>query len=340
LTRGLAIASAAALAIGLAACGQGTDPREAFADSRRPPGLADRFLPPEGWAWGYLQLGDDGPVQRYGVSSPAIVPRGSVLILPDYGETAETWFETAGDLNRAGYTVWVLEGIGQGGSERLSARRDLGHLKSFDGDRRGVRAMIAEVIRPGTSRGPMILMGQGVGALLAARSVEDGALPAGLILSAPPCQRSDDGGLLRTFGFGLARVSGGQAWRAEQADDRTSGRTHDRWRGAATLAWQKVNPDLRMGAPSLDWQRAFADLQDRAIRDQGRIHLPTLLLDANQPASCIAITGAYRRRIAGGGPALELEDDARRGPWLSAIQVFLTERREATLNEGERRRAR
>src|SRR5580692_8441367 len=57
----------------------------AFIDSRPPPDLAERFYPPENWAWGELQP-DGGSVQRYGVSAPSVVSKADVLILPDYGE--------------------------------------------------------------------------------------------------------------------------------------------------------------------------------------------------------------------------------------------------------------
>ncbi len=161
----LAVVAAAVIFAVIGAAGH--DNRDAFADSRPPPDLAERFYPPENWAWGELQPAG-GSVQRYGVSAPAVYSRADVLILPDYGESAETWFETARDLNAAGYTVWVLEGVGQGGSARLSGHRDLGELRSFDGDVGGVRGMIDAVIRPAPGR-PLVLMGEGVGALLAAR---------------------------------------------------------------------------------------------------------------------------------------------------------------------------
>ncbi len=83
--------------------------------------MAERFYPPENWAWGLIEVGD-APAQRYGVAAPAVTARADVLILPDAGETAETWFETARDLTASGYAVWVLEGCaGQGGSGPASA---------------------------------------------------------------------------------------------------------------------------------------------------------------------------------------------------------------------------
>src|SRR5450432_3019684 len=110
----------------LVACGGGD--RSPFADSRTPPGLAERFYPPEGWAWGYVKVGD-APAQRYGVAAGAGVRHADILILTDYGEIAETWFETARDLNRRGYAVWILDGAGQGGSGRLVPPHDLGYVQ-------------------------------------------------------------------------------------------------------------------------------------------------------------------------------------------------------------------
>jgi lysophospholipase len=99
----MARALLAALALLLAACGRVDDARAPFLESRTPPSLAGRFYPPEGWAWGLVKPGAY-PEQRYGVGSPPVVPRADVLIVPGFGESAETWFETAGDLIARGTT--------------------------------------------------------------------------------------------------------------------------------------------------------------------------------------------------------------------------------------------
>jgi lysophospholipase len=299
----------------------GHDNRDAFADSRPPPDLAERFYPPENWAWGELQVGD-GAVQRYGVSAPSVVSRGDILILPDYGESAETWFETARDLNVAGYTAWVLEGVGQGGSARLSGHRDLGELRSFDGDVAGAKGMIDAIVRPAPGR-TLVVLGQGAGALFAARVAESGQALGGLLLSAPRCAPATPAGTLVYVGLGSLRAPGGDAWARTGPDDFASHRTHDRWRGAVTHAWQTANPDLRLGGPSLDWQAALARLQRDAEAGAGRIKAPTLLIDDGQPRACLAPPVAVRRSLAGADPALELEDDRWRAPWLAAVLAFV-----------------
>jgi lysophospholipase len=295
------------------------DGGEPFVESAPPPGLAERFYPPENWAWGELQA-DGAPVQRYGVAAPKVVSKAAVLILPDYGESAETWFETARDLTAAGITVWVLDGVGQGGSGRLAFRRDLGELRGFDADVAATHAMIDVVIRPEPRR-PLIVIGQGVGALVAARAIETGAAADGLILSAPTCGPATPAGALVLVGLGQSRAPGGDAWTRDGPDDFAAHRTHDAWRGAVTHLWQLANPDLRMGGPSLDWEAALGRLEDAARSEQAKILTPTLLLRRDGAADCLSPPGAARQTIAGADAALELEADPQRAVWLGAVEA-------------------
>ena len=301
----------------------GHDDTDVFVESRPPPGLAERFYPPEGWAWGLIQVGKS-PVQRYGVVGATGTPRAQVLILPDYGESAETWFETARNLNGAGFTVWVLDGVGQGGSARLTRHRDLGEVTSFDGDVAAVRAMIDLVIQPQPTV-PLVILGEGQGAAIAARAAETGARPAALVLSSPRCRSGPPAGRwLRALGLGDQRAPGGSGWRRDGPDAFAAHRTHDRWRGAVGHLWQLANPDLRMGGPSEDWLVAADRLQTQTRADLGRIHAPTLVSAPAGSPACAAPPAATTLSLARADPALELEDDARRNAWLAAVEGFVT----------------
>jgi lysophospholipase len=184
--------------------------------------------------------------------------------------------------------------------------------------------MIDQVIRP-TPEASLILFGEGVGALVAARAAETGARPAGLILSGAPCPAPARTADLRRLGFGATRAPGAGPWLRDGPDDQALGRTHDRWRGAVTHAWQLANPDLRLGGPSLDWRWAFAELHAQAIAGSAAIASPTLVLGAGEASLCLAIPKADQRVVADAGAALELEDDSRRRGWLTAIEAFLAE---------------
>jgi lysophospholipase len=332
------------LALPLVSCGD-EGARAPFAESRTPPALAARFHPPAGWAWGYVKVGED-LVQRYGVSAPQGAPRGQILILPGYGESAEGWFETARDLNDRGYTVWILERQGQGGSERAAPWRDLGHVSSFAPDVTATKAMVKAVIRPAhggvEGRDPFVILGAGDGGLVALRALEEGLSADAAILSspnfdlaAPPRAKGELIRLARwarTLKLGFVRYPGQMGWKRENQDVSL---THDRARGEVQQAWRLANPDLRMGAPSLGWYAAFYDAVDATGRDLQRARTPVLMLDATedvvtlsqpQSAVCAALPRCIETRYPRARHALHLETDSVRGPWLDAVDETLRSR--------------
>jgi len=303
-----------------------------FAESRTPPELNPRFFAPEGWAWGFLQAGAQ-PVQRYGVSSTWRVPRAVVVIVPGYGESAETWFETAGGLNAEGYTVWVLDRAGQGGSERYTLPRDLGFSPSFDDDVTGLKALVNVVIRPPRDR-PLILLGHADGAVVALRAAQAGLRVDGIIASSPRLaphivnadMALDLAGKLPVLG--RLPSADWRPWSRSQADDRAAGLTHDPWRGAVTHAWQTANPDLRLSGPSLGWRGAFTAASVAARAEAGRVHAPVLWLtagagDPDGDGLCRALPACRPVTIPGARPALHLEAAAWRRPWFEAVSGFI-----------------
>ncbi|MCY1647734.1 alpha/beta hydrolase [Caulobacter sp. SL161] len=334
----LAAVPAIALSLVVSACGDGAS-RAPFAESRTPPALTARFYPPQGWAWGYIQSGD-GPVQRYGVTAPPVSSRGTILILTGYGETAEKWFETVSALTRRGFTVWVLERQGQGGSERLTPWRDLGHIDSFDPDVAVVKALVNTVIRPkGGAR--FVVLGHGEGGLVALRAAQTGLPMDALLLSSPafdlsalPRPRSDFARFtpaLRTLRLGWIRSSDQRGWRRDGLDGKAAGLTHDADRGKVQAAWMLANPDLRMGGRSLGWFAAFFDASEAAARDIGKATVPVLMLNAGrdrvvtakaQTRLCRDMKACREIRYAGGAHDLHMESDAVRVPWLTEVAKF------------------
>ncbi|MCF8504476.1 MAG: alpha/beta hydrolase [Caulobacter sp.] len=320
----------------LAACG-GEDGGSAFVESRIPPALSPRFWAPEGWAWGLLKIGD-APAQRYGVSSTPITPQAQVLILTGYGESAEVWFETARDLNARGYSVWVLERAGQGGSERYVLPRDLGHVPDFKADIRAVKTLSRMMIAsaPGA---PIIILGHSDGGLVAIAAVQQGAPAEGLILSAPSIAGPDpvDTGKAALVRAGLGRLPAAlnTGWTREGPDARAQGLTSDTWRGAVGKAWQTANPDLRMGGPSLGWLAGFRTASKTIEPGLATLETPTLMLiggadreadSAVQARICKAMVKCTAYGLATGRHALHLERDAVRIPWLAAVDSFVRTR--------------
>jgi len=312
----------------LAACGPGR-PRDAFVDTRLPPGLATRFFPPEGWAWGLVQTGDNPP-QRYGVSSPRNAPIAHILVLPGYGENAEAWFETTGDLNARGYAVWVLEPAGQGGSGRFSAAADTGHIPDTGADLQAIRAMVRSSLPE--DRKPLILVGSQSGGILAILAAADRPGAKRLILSAlpPPSPSTSLASGLTRLGLGWLRDPREGGWRRT----RTALAGTDPYRGRLAHDWQAANPDLRMAGPSIGWRVVMAQAGQDATKRLASIDLPVLMIDGGPPFedACKRAARCEDRRIAGAPSRApgHLLRDTPRTRWIQTLDSFI--RQEAGLS--------
>ena len=315
----------AALLLSLAAC-ERDGGREPFAESRTPASLAPRFYPPEGWAWGYIGVGDR-PLQRYGVASTRRVPVATVVIVPGYGETAEVWFETASDLIERGCTVWILDRAGQGGSGRYILPRDLGFVPSFDPEVAALRELVRVVVRP-TPEAPLILLTQADGAVVALSAVRSGLKVDGVAASSPQIAEPPQKALLGPIRRASAPPAGWRPWSRDTPDDRAAGRTHDAWRGQVGQAWMTANPDLRLAGASLGWTKAF-ETASRVLDSGARqVRAPVLMLNPESPAEafCRRLADCRTTILAGARSALHLEADRWRRPWLEAVGAFIDER--------------
>ena len=327
MVRALAVA---ALLLLLAACGRG-DLMGPFAETQAPPALSPRFYPPEGWAWGFIATGDK-PAQRYGVAAGWRAPKATVVILPGYGESAEAWFETASGLVRRGYTVWILERAGQGGSARYTLPRDLGFVPSFDPDVANVRALVRVVIRPPEAN-PLILLAHADGAVVALRAVETGLKVDGVIISSPDVASravSADSAQALAGRAGLGRLpsTDWRPWSRSSPDARGSGLTHDPWRGRVQQAWQTANPDLRMSSASLGWRGAHQAASRATEADAAAVKADVLMLLPDKTskealALCKALPDCRSVAVPGARPALHLEQDRFRQPWMDQVTGYI-----------------
>jgi lysophospholipase len=302
------------------------DPRAPQLQTRIPPGLETRFLPPAGWTWGLVKPAG-APAARYGVAAPSGLPQGDILILPSYGEPAEVWFETVNDLVADNYVVWVLEPVGQGGSGRYGPVRDLGDAPSLKPDVEATRIMADQIVR----RRPLVVIASGASAPAALLALNHGAPIDGLVLSAPrlapePAASLDEARLIRTLHLDALPSSSPWSWDRRQPDDHALGLTHDPERGRLRLAWQNENPSLRMASPSWRWRDAFAAAAWEATHTaDARPRPPMLVLQPGSSATSDACGRRANCTVAPMGPAggePELEADAVRTAWLSAVKAF------------------
>lgn len=232
--------------------------------------LAARFTAPDGWTWGLVQPKGEKAL-RYGVGSPPRVPLATVVIVPPVGESSEVWLETARNLISDGANVWLLD-------------RSPGGI---DADVAALRGLVSAVVRP-DGRHPLILLGQGDGAVVALTAVKNGLPADGLILSAPDAQAAP---------------------------------ARDEWRRAALAHWP-----LREEPPR-DWKRRLREAR-RELDEPPHPKTPTLVLSpgAAEPPLCRKLLACRSVQFPGAQEALHLEQDRWRAAWLAAVLRFVEER--------------
>lgn len=113
-------------------------------------------------------------------------PIGKVIIIHGYGEHAARYGETAGRLNRAGYSVYSYDRRGEGASEGKRAS-----IKRFDTQ---VEDFVLFKDRIDTESLPTYLMGHSLGGLIAVKYLIDYQPDdiRGVILSSPLLKPDDD----------------------------------------------------------------------------------------------------------------------------------------------------
>ena len=268
----------------------------------------------------------DGTAIRWARFPAAARPlKGTVIIVPGRNECIEKYFETVRDLSKRGLGSLVFDLRGQGGSDRLLADTQRGHVRSFD-DYVGDLEEIFEQIALPDCPGPYYMLAHSTGglvALLAApglvnrvrRMVLTAPLIefAGLPVSMPWLRRIT--GLLYRLGLG-ARYFGGGPRKDAPEPFATNKLTTDHSRYERNVAIYRAHPQLALGGPTVAWIRAVCMAVDR-LRDPdflARIHIPLLIVaaGADEVVSTLAaerlrLDHHHRRRpprIAAGGRPL------------------------------------
>ena len=201
-----------------------------------------------------------------------VAPRGSILFQGGRGDIVEKYLETLAHWHESGWNVSAFDWRGQGGSERLTAAPNVGHIEDFA----EFIDDIAEFWSLWAARmpGPRVAMGHSMGGHLVLRAmVERQIAPDGAVLVAPMLGLHAPVG--PRLGEALARVVGRlgnparAAWKGNERPATRISRqallTHDASRYADELYWHGSDPALVTGPPSWNWLiQGFAST--RALR--------------------------------------------------------------------------
>ncbi|MBO0903670.1 alpha/beta fold hydrolase [Jiella sonneratiae] len=264
---------------------------------------------PAGLVGGYLKTSDRRRL-RYAIAKVPGASRGTVILLQGRNEAIEKYFETIGDLNDRGFSVVTFDWRGQGGSERLLARRNLGHVGHFGQYLVDLECVMQDLVLP-DCRPPYNLLAHSMGGLVALHaSARHANAIERMVLLAPLIGFPADVPSLTT----LQRLTGAARWlglatrpvrraampgRLTDADDNPL--TSDPRRYERNLRIAAKAPELFVGSPTVAWlsamSRAMARLQSSA--EIAALTVPTLIVTAGADrvvASAAAERLAYRMR--------------------------------------------
>ena len=298
---------------------------------------------PENASAGMLAM-PDGRRLRYAHFRATGRPlKGTVVIFQGRNECIEKYYETVRDLSARGFGVATFDLRGQGGSDRILADAERGHVGGFGDYVRDIDPFFRHVVLP-DCRGPYYILGHSTGALVALLAapllqsrVERMVLSSPLLglpdgrLSARNSARF--AGLMHAFGLGSSYIDGGPRGRMPTPFE-ANVLTSDPVRYARNVEIYRWYPEFALGGVTASWvSAAFAAAARVNTPDYAAaLRIPVLVVAAgDERVVDPAATEAFGRHLRAGrvltidGARHELlqEADIHREQFLAAFDAFV-----------------
>ncbi|MCZ8184516.1 MAG: alpha/beta hydrolase [Beijerinckiaceae bacterium] len=219
----------------------------------------------------------DGIGIRAAFALPDGEPTGTVILLQGRAEYIEKYGEVFSELLARRLAVAALDWRGQGGSDRQVGNPRKGHVEDFNDYLLDLDALLAEIRRRGLPE-PFHLLAHSTGGAIALLALaRQPALFTRAILSSPlvaiaglrwPDASRVLARLLASLGLSTAFIPGGR--RITIADGPFEGNplTSDPERFARMALWQKQEPRLAIGDPTIGWVDAAFEAMARFEDDR------------------------------------------------------------------------
>lgn len=237
--------------------------------SNNTPQLEERFLEPEGWRWHSFKR-EDRKIRFGSVFPKDNVPDAVVVCLPGLSEFGEKYFETARTCLDKNLAFWVIDWMGQGGSERYLDDPQKRHSTSFQDDIDDLHYFYMGYVKhscvhPDVGRIPVAMLAHSMGGniglqflkqhpdifecaaftapMMGLKAIESFPLPALLPVSS-----------ILSVLSGQSYIKGGGPWdssiRPAEGPDALS---NDPARVKVHGAWMDAVPELQVGSATYGW---------------------------------------------------------------------------------------
>lgn len=248
------------------------------------PDLEERFLPPAEWQQSEFHNKNTEHKITYS-PLPHQAEEAVIVILPGLSEFGEKYIETAKELSKEGFSLYVIDWAYQGRSTRLTNHPHRRHSDGYDTDISDLDYLITNII---TTDKPIFLLGHSMGAHIGLRYlIEHPQKITAASFTAPmisPLAFRYISGLynliLKFMPDKMLKqyVPGGSDWHMQsRKNDGNDIFSSDPIRDEVHNKWSEHDPELQVGNPTYQWIKETLASIAKLKENYHRITIPVLL---------------------------------------------------------------
>ena len=266
-------------------------------------------------------------------------PKANIVISSGRTEGMLKYQELIYDLNRNGYSVYILDHRGQGNSERLLKDPQIGHVNTFEDYVQDMHLFVQKFVPKQTKR---VLIGHSMGGAIASLYVEKFVHDFSMLVLSSPMHQPD---LINSTVSNLAcdvfekrkrdidrYVIGEKSYDESLVPFKDNLLTHSKLRYKITDIAFGIEPETKVGGPSVRWVREACLGSARSVENASKIEIPILLLQAGddqivnaepQEEFCKNAKQCSGYKLDGAYHELFVEKDSIRNRAMSALFSFI-----------------
>jgi len=267
--------------------------------------------------------------------------KANIVISSGRTESMVKYQELIYDLNRNGYSVYILDHRGQGYSQRVTEDTQMGHVNNFFNYVLDLREFVSLIVPKDRE---LILLGHSMGGAIASLYVQ--SYPKDfdlLILSSPMHQPIVLNSFLSDFACRFlvktginfeSYVPGGKSYDKSQHKFKNNPFTHSKSRYEVVKTAYEKESSTKIGAPSVGWLYEACMWSEKSVDMARKIEIPVLLLQASedkivnasaQEEFCENVSGGCELVIIkGANHEMFIERDSLRKEVLNSLLDFIS----------------